>query len=240
MEAVRFGRLTTNNKWKETTMSSMRETNLVQQDGEHSLYGTWLSVDVVALTRDTAGAKVVLIERGGNPHRGATTLPGGLLASWNGETVDEAARRIVREKVGVEIDSPVIDLFTVSDKGRDERGHTVSIVVTARVPADTPGAVEIDAVPSDMPFGHSGMVTRAVDAISRRLLVDPNVTYALLGDRTTVRDAFSVVGTVSPSLTDSATRARIERSGLYRMAPSTKTYKEYTRSGRPPLEWVRV
>ena len=69
-------------------MTSLRETNIAYKDGEHPVHGTWLSVDVVALTQDADAARVALITRTGRPHRGATTLPGGLLAAWNQETVD--------------------------------------------------------------------------------------------------------------------------------------------------------
>ena len=219
-------------------MSSMRETNLAYRDGEHALHGTWLSVDVIALTEDADQARVVLIEREGTPHRGETTLPGGLLAAWNGETVDQAARRIIREKVGVEITGAIVDLFTVSDRDRDERGHTVSVVVAARVPADTPGAVTAGQIPDQMPFGHTGMALRALRKLNQRMFADPDTTYALLGDTTTAKEAFTLMRACS-DLSDTAVRARLERSKLY-VSRARETGSATPAGGRPPLLWQRA
>jgi len=83
-------------------MRSMAESNLAVRPGDHPVHGTWLSVDVVALTDDPE-PKIVLIERAGAPHKGETTLPGGLLAAWDGETVEQCARRIMRDKAGTEL-----------------------------------------------------------------------------------------------------------------------------------------
>lgn len=45
-------------------MRSMRDTNLAYESGDHPLHGTWLSVDVVALSEDPQ-PRIVLIERRG-------------------------------------------------------------------------------------------------------------------------------------------------------------------------------
>lgn len=197
-------------------MSSMRESNLTYKNGEHPVHGTWLSVDVVALTEDSP-AKVVLITRKGEPHAGSTTLPGGLLAAWDGETVEAAALRIVRDKVGVEpIPSSVAVLDVVSDPHRDERGHTVSILVALRVPEGTPGAVNLKDVPEDMPFDHTRMLMKGMSRIRERLLVERDATVALLGPVTTARKVIDTLTgcSVSPP-TDSGLRSRLERSPLY-------------------------
>ncbi|MGC7255688.1 NUDIX hydrolase, partial [Mycobacteroides abscessus subsp. massiliense] len=81
------------------------------------------------------------------PHKGETTLPGGLLAAWDGETVEQCARRIVRDKAGTELTGGVAVVDVISDPDRDERGHTVSIVVVARVPAEATGAVPVIQIP---------------------------------------------------------------------------------------------
>lgn len=213
----------------------MRETNLVYPEGEHPVYGTWLSVDVVAFTEDEPQSSVVLITREGTPHRGDTTLPGGLLAAWDGETVSDAANRILREKVGIEpLGRPVV-VDVVSDPGRDERGHTVSIVVAVRVPRGAPGAVAVDDVPPDMPFGHSRMLAQARTRIDERLLTDPDTTYALLGDRTEASQVRALLRACSP-ITDAAARARLDRSPLY----ARTTLRKPVRNGRPPVIYVRT
>lgn len=70
-------------------MRSMTESNLAVRAGDHPVHGTWLSVDVVALTDDPE-PKIVLIERAGAPHKGEITLPGGLLAAWEGRPSSSA------------------------------------------------------------------------------------------------------------------------------------------------------
>jgi len=220
-------------------MSSLRETNLVYKDGEHSIHGTWLSVDVVALTQDVDAARVALITRNSQPHRGATTLPGGLLAAWNHETVEQAARRIIREKAGAKVSGGVAILDVVSDPGRDERGHTVSIVVGVRIPAGTPGAVRIHDLPGDMPFGHSAMLRTALSKIHTGLFTDPALTYALLGDTTTMTDVMALARACDPKASESTIGSRLRRCGMYKSAPD-RSRKRETGAGRPALVFTRT
>lgn len=217
-------------------MGSLRETNLVYQDGEHPLHGTWLSVDLVALTQDVDAVRIALITRAGEPHRGATTLPGGLLAAWNQETVEEAARRIAREKVETEIVSGAAILDVVSDPGRDERGHTVSIVVGVRIPAGTPAAVRLDDVPDDMPFGHSAMVRAALSKIGTGLFTDTALTFALLGDTTTMAEVMALARVCDPEASESTIGSRLRRCGMYH--PDHSRRRE-TGAGRPALVFAK-
>lgn len=220
-------------------MGSLRETNLAYNEGEHSIHGTWLSVDVVAMTQDVDAVRVALITRAGQPHRGATTLPGGLLAAWNQETVEQAARRIVREKVGVEVVGGVTVLDVVSDPGRDERGHTVSIVVGARIPASTPGAVRVNEVPTDMPFRHSAMVRAALAKINTGLFTDPALTYALLGEDTTFTEVMALAKACDPKASDSTIGSRLRRCGMYQ-ADRDHSRKRETGRGRPALVFTKT
>lgn len=197
-------------------MSSMRETNMVYTDGEHPLYGTWLSVDVIAFTEDSP-VKIALITREGAPHAGSTTLPGGLLAAWDGETVEDAALRIVRDKVGVEaLPSSVTVLDVVSDPHRDERGHTVSVLVAVRVPSGTTGSVSLKDVPANMPFAHNAILERGLRRVRERVLVEGDTTLALLGRVTTVRNVVDLFrGCEGGALSDSTLRSKLDRSPLY-------------------------
>lgn len=220
-------------------MSSMRESNLVYKDGEHAIHGTWLSVDVVALTRDSDAARVALITRAGQPHRGATTLPGGLLAAWNQETVEQAARRVMTEKVGVDIVGGVAILDVVSDPGRDERGHTVSIVVGARIPAETPGAVRPVRAPTKMPFGHSVMLRKALAKINTGLFTDPDLTYAMLGETTTMAEVMALARACDPKASESTIGSRLRRCGLYKSG-AERSRKTDGGAGRPALVFTRA
>ena len=220
-------------------MTSLRDTNLVYDTskGEHAVHGTWLSVDVVAFTADVPESRILLIKRGIAPHKGETTLPGGLLAAWNGETVEDAARRILREKANVEQVERVVPVTVVSDPGRDERGHTVSIVVATTVPASTQGAVMSSGIPDDMPFGHSKMVQGVLDKLAVRLLVDPETTYGLIGNVVTAPQVTSILTACGVSA--SAARSRLERSPLYRPMEHTFAVPR-EQGGRPPRIFAKV
>ncbi|SIH36022.1 NUDIX hydrolase [Mycobacteroides abscessus subsp. abscessus] len=209
-------------------MRSMTESNLAVRPGDHPVHGTWLSVDVVALTDDPE-PQVALIKRAGAPHKGATTLPGGLLAAWEGETIEQAARRIMREKAGTELSGGVVVVSVVSDPGRDERGHTVSIVVLTRVPAGVLSAVPVTQIPDKMPFGHTAMVRTALQRLQERLLVDPETSLAMLGQETTRTQVRALLGACGPINVTTAGK-RLERSPLYRR---TKELRKPVPTGRP-------
>ena len=76
--------------------------------------------------------RVLLIRRGHEPYAGAYALPGGFVEL--GETVEAACRREVAEETGIIVGA--LELVGVySDPRRDPRGHTVSVVYAARLPA---------------------------------------------------------------------------------------------------------
>jgi ADP-ribose pyrophosphatase YjhB (NUDIX family) len=71
--------------------------------------------------------ELLLIRRGGHPYLGKWALPGGFLSP--GETLDQAARRELKEETGVDDaadDVYLEQLRTFSNPGRDPRGWTVT------------------------------------------------------------------------------------------------------------------
>ncbi|MBD3236403.1 MAG: NUDIX domain-containing protein [Candidatus Eisenbacteria bacterium] len=120
--------------------------------------GPALTVDCIV--QDADGA-LLLIERAYPPPGWA--LPGGFVET--GETVEEAVTREVREETGLRLHA--LRLFGVySDPARDPRGHTVSVVFSART-ADTPHAGDDaasarffppDRLPEELAFDHGGIL----------------------------------------------------------------------------------
>jgi 8-oxo-dGTP diphosphatase len=85
--------------------------------------GPKLAVDCIILI----DGRVLLIHRRNPPHGWA--LPGGFVEY--GESVEEAVRREMKEETGLDLQN--LRQFRVySDPTRDQRGHVVSVVFTAR------------------------------------------------------------------------------------------------------------
>ena len=103
-----------------------------------------LTVDGVVLHRHPGppgGANhcsVLLIERGGEPFRGAYALPGGFVDY--GEDITVAIHREIAEETGL-TGLPFRQFHTFGTPGRDPRGHTVSVVYVAVVIGEQPAVV---------------------------------------------------------------------------------------------------
>jgi 8-oxo-dGTP diphosphatase len=89
-----------------------------------------LTVDCVIFGLDEGGLKVLLIKRGIEPFRGRWALPGGFVQT--DETVDEAARRELREETGLQRVF-LEQLYTFGDLDRDPRERVVTIAYYALV-----------------------------------------------------------------------------------------------------------
>ncbi len=112
-----------------------------------------LAVDVIINYQ----GRVVLVKRKNPPYGWA--LPGGYVEY--GETVEEAARREVKEETGLTLTS-LQQFHVYSHPSRDPRGHTVSVVFTAdgfgkliaRDDAQEIGLFELNNLPLDLAFDH--------------------------------------------------------------------------------------
>lgn len=71
------------------------------------------------------GPKILMIRRKKDPFKGMLALPGGFVNE--GETVEDAVRREVREETSLEIE-PIDILGVYSDPHRDPRMHTMTVV----------------------------------------------------------------------------------------------------------------
>jgi 8-oxo-dGTP diphosphatase len=88
-----------------------------------------LTADLIMLTAEAA-PQVLLIRRKHEPFAGMWALPGGFVDE--GETLEAAARRELREETGLEV-RVLEQMQTFGDPDRDPRGWTVSVAFVARV-----------------------------------------------------------------------------------------------------------
>ena len=93
-----------------------------------------VAVDVVVLTVNDGALFVALYERGGDEHGArAFALPGGFVRI--DESLDDAARRLVRDKAGFR-DIFFEQLYTFGDVDRDPRGRVITVAYVALLSAD--------------------------------------------------------------------------------------------------------
>lgn len=117
-----------------------------------------LTVDIIITLTDRPERPVVLIERRWPPHGWA--LPGGFVDV--GETLEQAAVREAREETSLEVELQFL-LGCYSEPRRDPRGHTVSVVYTARAmgrpqaqdDARNVASFSLHAVPEVLAFDHA-------------------------------------------------------------------------------------
>jgi 8-oxo-dGTP diphosphatase len=84
-----------------------------------------VTVDVVILTMSQGGLHVLLVCRGEAPYEGMWAIPGGFKRP--NETLDEAAKRELREETGVDAASLLTQFGAYGDPGRDPRMNVVTV-----------------------------------------------------------------------------------------------------------------
>ncbi len=91
-------------------------------------------------------SRILLVKRKNEPFRGYLAIPGGFVNE--GETVEDAAKREVKEETSLDIE--LIDILGVySDPKRDPRGHNMSTVFIGKIPTSRNGKVKAAALPDD-------------------------------------------------------------------------------------------
>lgn len=116
-----------------------------------------IAVDVIIKYQN----KLVLIKRKNPPYGWA--LPGGFVEY--GETVEQTARREVKEETGLEL-TQLKQFHVYSKPDRDPRGHTVSVVFTAFGKGSATAADDavdialfsVDNLPQNLAFDHSRII----------------------------------------------------------------------------------
>jgi len=153
----------------------------------------FLTADVVLLTIEDDALKVVLVERTRRPDLGSLALPGGFI--WHAEMAEDAARRVLAVKAGVEGDVYMEQLYTFTEPERDSRGHIISVAYVAVVrrhdlsfadgpQTETPALYPVTKLPK-LSFDHGRILKYGLKRI-RDKFVYTNIAYALLPERFTL------------------------------------------------------
>src|SRR5690242_4756866 len=90
-----------------------------------------VTVDLVIFTVDDDALKIMLVKRAEAPCSGYRSLPGGFLKV--GESLEEAALRILDEKAGVK-DVYLEQLYTFGEPERDPRARVITVTYFALIP----------------------------------------------------------------------------------------------------------
>ena len=131
----------------------------MQKGGERERPAPLLTVDIII---ELEGKGVVLIKRKNPPFGWA--LPGGFVDY--GETLEEAAVREALEETSLQVEL-TRQFHAYSDPQRDPRGHTITVVFTAKASGEPKaaddarevGVFQADALPSPLAFDHRQILT---------------------------------------------------------------------------------
>jgi 8-oxo-dGTP diphosphatase len=161
-----------------------------------------VTVDVVILTMSQGTLHVLLVRRGEAPFEGMWAVPGGFKRPT--ETLDEAARRELREETGVDAASLLTQFGAYGDPERDPRMNVVTIAYLAvlrDVGAIVAGTDAADAalVPAcdvlkekiDLAFDHLRIVRDAVERVRVELELS-GIATAFVGTTFTMAELRAV------------------------------------------------
>ena len=152
-----------------------------------------VAVDCVVFGLDEADLRVLLIQRDLPPHEGAWALPGGFVEL--DETVEEAARRELREETG--IDRVYLEqLYTFSDVDRDPRDRVITVAhyalvllrdhcVQAATDARSAGWFAAQDLPK-LAFDHDRILATAQERLRGKVRYQP-IGFELLPPKFTLR-----------------------------------------------------
>lgn len=130
--------------------------------------GIIVLVDVVLLTLLDSGLGVLVHKRASDPFAGWDALPGGYIQPSLDASPEDAARRVLLDKVGVKV--PFLEqLASYGSPTRDPGGWSVSIAYVALVPNTTPDMTwaPVEGI-RRVAFDHRQIIKDAVERVRRR------------------------------------------------------------------------
>jgi 8-oxo-dGTP diphosphatase len=141
------------------------------------------TVDLALFALVEGGLGLLLPRRDRDPYRGARALPGGFVHVDEDEDTADTARRVAREKLGME--APYLEqLYTFSGRLRDPRGWSIAVAYFGLVPAEALSeAVRADLMPVDrlpaLPFDHGTIAARAIQRLRDKSTYSSLPTFLL-------------------------------------------------------------
>lgn len=203
-----------------------------------------VGVDVALFSIGEQGLKVLLVKRSQEPEVKRWALPGGLLKPHLDMSLEEAARRVLADKVSVKL--PHVDeVRTFSGPDRDPRGWSVSVLYYALLPRDKIGAVvrskveALEWVDAESPghrlaFDHSEHLAVAVRKLRAKVTADV-LPLHLLPEKFTLTELQKVVeAIVGHPLDKSSFRRRLKDSR------DLVELDEYVRGAQRPAQLFRA
>lgn len=152
-----------------------------------------VSVDVLTLRFNPVERQVeiAVAARQTEPYLGQLALPGVVL--WEGERLDDAARRSVQMKLHMSL-SALGQLAVFDEPTRDPRGATLSVAMWGIADGETNGNVSwysLDAVP-ELAFDHNAIIDTCRPMLIEKLWRDLIFTRALTGPQFPVSTAVTI------------------------------------------------
>lgn len=145
-----------------------------------------VAVDLVVFGYQNRRLSLLLIERGLSPFKGMWALPGGFVRE--DESVEEAARRELKEETGLE-NVYLEQLYTFGEPKRDPRGRVISVSYFALVkPEDHNPVADTDAAKAkwcpvaelpQLAFDHADIISMAQRRLKGKIRYEP-VGFELL------------------------------------------------------------
>jgi 8-oxo-dGTP diphosphatase len=145
-----------------------------------------VTIDLVIFTVNEEKLKVLLVKRAHEPFAGVWSIPGGFLKA--GESLDEAAIRVMQEKTGVK-EVYLEQLYTFGRPDRDPRARIITVTYFALIPwqnlvqPESNKVTDLAWYPADqlpeLAFDHDEILNYAINRLRAKVSYS-NIVYGLL------------------------------------------------------------
>lgn len=202
-----------------------------------------VTVDGVIFGVDSAGLKILLIERDGSPFEGFWALPGGFVQMT--EDLDAAAHRELGEETSMKLNSDMRlahmeQLATFGAPGRDPRGRVISVAYLALVRSNDHAIKAgsdarkvrwfyVDELPGKLAFDHREIIDAAVKRLRAKVRYAP-IGFGLLPEEFSLPELRALYEILLQRPLDKRNFVKkIQATGLLRMTGKKD-------DGKPPAE----